>query len=43
MSAGRAKQGSRPGTDGLFRVSDRVRVTTIVTRMDFGSRSSYNS
>ena len=42
-SAGRAKPESRPGTDRLFRVSDRVRVTTIVTRTDFGSSSSYNS
>ena len=35
MSTGRAKPGSRPGTDQLFRVSDRVRVTIHVMRTGF--------
>jgi len=31
MSADRAKPESRPGTDRLFRVLDRARVTIVVT------------
>ena len=36
MSAGRAKPGSRPGTDRLFPVSDRARVTILITRPNIG-------
>ena len=43
MSDGRATPGSRPGTDRLFCVSDRVRVIIVVIRTDFRSSSSYNS
>ena len=37
MSAGRAKPGSRLGTDRLFRISDRVRVTILKSEPDPGS------
>ena len=42
MSADRAKPGSRPGTDWLFGISDRVQVTTIVT-LSQGSHSLWSS
>ena len=37
MSAGQAKLESRPRTDWLFYVSDRVRITILKSELDSGS------